>query len=226
MTATRTFQDKYFALPGDMANATKFWGRNSGCSGSDTVASPGTCNGNGNGNQTDTASGAGAYSEIFLYWQQLVLAGLIEGNYTGTANPTGWTQEITPGTNVPRSKLSNGAWSLTDWANTNGDSVWLPMVFGVSGPARLYLGQTGSVSAQEFANHGPLIKPEEMWNLDTKMDDGKPAIGRLRVVGVSRCTTAASGADAGIASAEYKLNSNAIGCALMFDNNGRGAFAM
>jgi len=26
VTATRTFQDKYFALPGDMTNATAFWG--------------------------------------------------------------------------------------------------------------------------------------------------------------------------------------------------------
>ena len=30
VAATQTFRDKYFALPGDMNNATSFWGRMNG----------------------------------------------------------------------------------------------------------------------------------------------------------------------------------------------------
>ncbi len=83
-TAVRTFQDKYFALPGDMNNATRFWG-SAGGTGSDAACmafttSPATCNGNGEG-WIETAIIAA--DERFLAWEHLANAGLIEGSYTG-----------------------------------------------------------------------------------------------------------------------------------------------
>lgn len=52
--AVYSFRDKYFALPGDMRNATSFWGDQatgpSACADAGiTDGTPGTCNGNGDG---------------------------------------------------------------------------------------------------------------------------------------------------------------------------------
>ena len=61
-TAMHAFRDKYFAIPGDMTNATKFWGDDATACADGAVAdgTPGTCNGNGNGILTaGAASGTG-----------------------------------------------------------------------------------------------------------------------------------------------------------------------
>src|SRR4051812_28937287 len=51
VTATHTFRDKYFALPGDMTNATAYWGTSGNCPGlaAQGNTTPATCNGNGDG---------------------------------------------------------------------------------------------------------------------------------------------------------------------------------
>ncbi len=83
VTATQTFRDKYFAVPGDMRNATAFWGVAAGTGSDATCAntvstSAATCNGNGDGViQTFNV----AFDEIFLAPKHLANAGLIEGSY-------------------------------------------------------------------------------------------------------------------------------------------------
>lgn len=51
IAASHTFRDKYMAIPGDMANATRFWGDDAAlCADAGiTNGTPGTCNGNANG---------------------------------------------------------------------------------------------------------------------------------------------------------------------------------
>jgi len=54
-TALLSFRDKYFALPGDMTNATAFWGAKSATNclnnaGAAVNTATGTCDGNGDGN--------------------------------------------------------------------------------------------------------------------------------------------------------------------------------
>lgn len=63
--AVNTFRDKYFALPGDMNNATSFWGKdNVACAAhTGTAATPGTCNGDGNGLSEYIAPAANANAE-------------------------------------------------------------------------------------------------------------------------------------------------------------------
>src|ERR1019366_1905112 len=92
--AANTFRGKYDCVPGDCANATYFFGINSGgCPGPAVGYTSGTCNGDGNG-QVDgyllqplggtTAYGGISHSlEVFLFWQHLSLANLIPGSYTG-----------------------------------------------------------------------------------------------------------------------------------------------
>lgn len=217
--ATHTFRDKYFGLPGDFRDATRFWNRastGSDCTSNHGLAaagSPGACDGNGNGNilQPTAASESG---EIFQFWRHLSLAGMVEGNYDGIAGSgSNWHAVIDR--NVPRSKLSNTGWSIWYTAAASGDTS---LFNGDYGNCLLLGGATTSGGTS-----GNIIKPEEAWNIDTKMDDGKPAIGKITVRHRPNCTLAADGsaittgaADAAKLDATYNVASATSGCALVF----------
>lgn len=204
LTAFHAFRDKYFALPGDMTNATAFWGKdNAQCTAhTGTTATPGTCNGDGNGQIAVGAAGA-ATSEMFRIWQHLALAGLIEGTYTGNAGPD--TQfDVVAGTNAPRSKLNRGSWLVRNYFTNFSDGTLLQNFYG-------NWGQFGNDAAVD--NGDPVLRPEEAWNIDTKLDDGKPGTGSVVIRQWSTCTNAASATDT---TTSYNLSSTAIGCTLVF----------
>jgi len=73
-TAKHAFRDKYFALPGDMTNATQFW---PDCV---SVAPLNECNGDGNGRIGVTLGGSYEFARVY---QQFSAAGLVEGSYDG-----------------------------------------------------------------------------------------------------------------------------------------------
>ncbi|PZP86196.1 MAG: hypothetical protein DI582_03530 [Azospirillum brasilense] len=207
VTATQTFRDKYFALPGDMNNASKFWGAvdptpaTCVATASTTAA---TCDGDGNGK---VGSGL-SMSESWHYWKQLTNAGLVEGNFNGIAGPANRFDALI-GTNVPASRMANAGWTMVDV-----DS------YLVSSPTYYFLttyGNTftfGSKLNLRFTNN-PIMKPEEAWNIDTKIDDGKAVQGKLIAGYTNTCTTAAGNTDF---AAEYALNSSATTCQLVFRN--------
>ncbi len=164
--AIHTFRDKYFAAPGDFRDATKFWGlstvsgnctSNSGAA----VTSPGVCDGNGDGtlNIATVVYNPNQANESFQIWRHLALAGLIEGGYSGMDEIGGYRSTAT---NAPRAKVG-GYWWLT------GDYQTL------SGPGNLW---TGVNYGNSMLIWNPMM-PEELWNLDTKLDDGKPGSGIL-----------------------------------------------
>tara|TARA_B100001123_G_scaffold443817_1_gene590888 strand:+ start:2129 stop:2953 length:825 start_codon:yes stop_codon:yes gene_type:complete len=216
-TATRAFQDKYFALPGDMKNATSFWGSAGGdgnitgtCS---TQSGTGTqtCNGNGNG-VLNSASGANVYGESFAFWQHLANAGLVEGSFNGKSG-AGTMHTLVPGTNSPQPKLSNAGWyafHYGDRTNNYGDNK----TFNANYQNTLrFINVDGSAD---------IIKPEEAWMIDTKLDDGMPARGRLMADSRIGCAVAANGAtlttaaaDAAKLDSKYNLNSSANVCGLV-----------
>ncbi|MFM9889853.1 MAG: type II secretion system protein [Rickettsiales bacterium] len=205
VTATQTFRDKYFAAPGDMTNATAFWGDNNAACPDAAIANgtPGTCNGNGDG-LLNAAAAAGATGEQLQYWNHLALAGLIEGTYSGLAG-AGSQWEVVGGTNAPRSKLANGVWSAYNYSNYAGDAYAFAYDYGN------YL-SFGAPNPPSIANNG-IVSPEEAWNIDTKVDDGKPGQGRLVAWYWSVCTTAASNTDT---AASYALNLSGPRCALAY----------
>lgn len=183
VSAAQSFRGKYFALPGDMTNAQSFWGTKANC-GAAAPGSTGTCNGDGDGFVDSPATGAAQTGENFMFWQQLGYAGMIEGSYTGIAGAAD-INDYDFGTNAPRSRLSSGGWqagartSLVTGSVTNFDGFWRNWIYIVGDGNGTGL---------------PLFKPEESWNIDTKMDDGKPGTGKV----VSRwdgCTNAANSAD-------------------------------
>ena len=204
-TAVMTFRDKYFALPGDMTNATDFWGEMTNCgaaspSGTDTE----TCNGDGDG-VFDTIGPASRVSEIFTFWQHLSNAGLIEGNYTGISGTGGGTDSETS-VNTPAAKISNAGWSVMHQSYSS-NSIFFDGNYHNS----FSFGKNND----NFWTYDSAISPEEAWNIDTKIDDGNPATGNVWAVRWNDCTdaTASSQLDA-----NYLLSSNSQLCALAFIN--------
>jgi hypothetical protein len=58
-----------------------------------------------------------------------------------------------------------------------------------------------------------IFLPEEAWNIDTKLDDGKPIAGKVQVQHWPQCTNGANPADA---AATYLLSSTSKDCMLEF----------
>jgi len=211
ITATQTFRDKYFAIPGDMNNATSFWLKdNTNCaSHTGTAGSPGTCNGNGDGVIND-ASGSGLTGERFQFWRQLALAGLIEGNYTGLAG-SGGSGHHQRGTNAPASKLGTSAlWSISNLGVYAGSGTFYAYNYGNF----LRIGGDSSSGGPST----PILTPEEAWNIDSKIDDGKPARGMI--IGQywdDLCSAADDGSSAqNDLAASYRLSDASKQCTLMF----------
>lgn len=206
-TAAHTFRDKYFALPGDMRNAEAFWGTmTSGtCPNATGGAGTQTCNGNGDGQITGSGA-ASQTNETFTFFQHLANAGLIEGSYTGLSGSGGQSDAVV-GTNVPRSKLGQAGW----WA------TYQPL-FGDGNQYRVNYGNyyqfgydngVGSTGAKT-------LKPEEAWNIDTKLDDGKPGQGKvIAKYWDNACADATSNTDY---DSDYRLTDTAEQCALYFTN--------
>ena len=205
VTAVNAFKDKYFALPGDMTNAQAFWGI-AHATPATCVSTVGTgtqtCNGDGDGNIGYAAAGS---NETYRFWQHLANAGLIAGSYTGVSSSG---VNGTTSANAPAGKIGGTLWYVIGWGSWSGITV---LFDGVYNNSFLFGG------ARTNSDPGAVIfKPEEAWNIDTKIDDGKPATGTLMVYtagGFAACT------DATVSStltANYLLNNPVPACALVF----------
>ena len=206
-TSVQTFRDKYLRLPGDMNNATAFWGDDSINCGDVAVTdgTPGTCNGNADG-QITFATGPNRPAEAFQFWKQLALAGLVEGTYSGLSGSGGAGHAVI-GTNVPRGRLSNSGFTPSYFDNSGGSVA----DYAVNFRNQMTFGATNT----GFDTSAAILKPEEAWNIDTKMDDGRPGNGSIIAAYWDDCSTSTSFSDFAGA---YALNDSAIRCALRYRN--------
>lgn len=207
VTAVGTFREKYFALPGDMTNATKFWGAAT-CPGTSAQGSNIlTCDGNGDGRVWTNNVTSPSLNEVFRFWQHLSNAGLIEGNYNGVTGDAGGYFHGGSPDNMPRSKISNAVWAAGSEDNRTGASN--SSFFAYDLHLRFLLG--GYV-----ANSWPylyVMKPEESWNIDVKMDDGRPGYGSVLGTAGGNCTNAANNL---VYNADYMLTETGKNCSLTF----------
>ena len=208
-TAAGSFRDKYFGLPGDITNASAFWGALDGNDGSnwdcrgESTGLP-TCNGDGDGRLEDADSINAQTHERFLFFKHLANAGLIEGTYSGALASATTTVCTTPdaswdhkgGCNEPLSKMSPTAWSTVWIGNSTGNSV----LFDGSYANSLFL--HNKYSRDPLYDY--VLRPEEVWNIDVKMDDGRPGTGFIVGVRPLECTGNAD--PALFATATYWLN--------------------
>lgn len=193
-SAVHAFRDKYFALPGDMTNAQKFWGAGSSCPAN---TSGGTCNGNGDGWVGCSPDYTGC--EMTYVSQHLALAGLVEGSYNPNwpaADPVPHGRYIVP---------------------LRPDNLSIMLVYGGPYPTVYYNNyggknymRVGSIATTGYYSGymDPVIPCVDAWNLDVKMDDGRPGTGWMISPRVF-CTTDTAAANFGIA--QYVLDATSGG---------------
>lgn len=201
-TAAQSFRDKYFYVPGDMPNATSFWGFAAGDgTGNDAPCAAAastdakTCNGNGDGRVTSWTGSA----ESFRFWQHLANAGMIEGAYDGV-------------TAYGPSKLARTSWGMWNYQSFAGN---IYLFRGMNGNVLNINGPGALTTADSFP-----LRPEEAWNIDTKMDDGLPGTGSINSFkgdGVATfCTNVAGVGPSGEAGGTYLLTNRNRDCYLLF----------
>jgi len=218
-TAYYLFRDKYFQIPGDMSNAVIFWGAADSSTG-ETAACPTTdsltlankkltCNGDGNGRIENITQS----NEIYRQWQHLANAGLVEGTFSGIA---GATNGGLPGYNIPLSKMNKLAIGSGWWPSGDPSGTYSGSTYDFDG----YYGNVYTVQGPRDATFTPpqarIMRPQEMWNIDTKMDDGKPATGKVVVHAsndLADCTSTAVTTDL---TATYLLSETSKLCGLIF----------
>ncbi len=208
-TAVLAFRDKYLALPGDITNATQFWGAadsagNSDGWGSDCLdiesTSTETCNGDGNGRIGGPST---THFEGFRAWQHLANAGLVEGKFTGTRKqPPGAQHEMVFGSNIPGSRYPKTGYVIMHRSATP--------IFGRSGHV-VQFGGLGNVNANLWT---PTIAVQDLYSVDIKADDGAADRGFLRAGGSGGCMDAS---DAGL-SGNYILSATGLCTAWFFAN--------
>lgn len=143
---------------------------------------------------------------MFAFWVHLANAGLVPGTYTGIAG-SGAANHCLLGQNMPNAKLGNAGWCVRT-VNANEDSSFQ---FSVGPAMQLKIGASSSSSM----NNSAVMSSEEAWGIDVKMDDGKPAVGRVIVIRYPNCTNAANSTSL---DADYRFNVSGIQCALAFVN--------
>jgi prepilin-type N-terminal cleavage/methylation domain-containing protein len=209
-SAIGQFKDKYGDLPGDMANATSYWGAaNADATTCQTTVGTGTqtCNGDGNGHIGEFPN-VNNFEE-WRAWQQLANAGMLEGNYSGVAGPNTYRQAV-PGTNVPLSKLgTNIGHTLVYWGSYTDGLDWTPPPFRYC-----HMIMFGTPHGNLFETYATALTPSEAFSIDSKFDDGLPATGKIQTVSHSvlpDCTTSTSSL-----TATYNLLFASTACGLMF----------
>lgn len=179
-SAIHLFRLRYQAFPGDMKDATAYWpvaggtGSDSVCYEIDstTLADPrATCNGNGS-QRIDEVSSSYAdnwvYAERFRLWQHLSNAGMISGQFTGRTGPAhNWHRM--PGQNLPSTSMTGNALNIVykkfgmdagqNFSNIFNENFHLISLVSESLP--------------------PPFTAAELALIDTKLDDGKPATGKI-----------------------------------------------
>lgn len=207
-TALDSFKDKYGWIPGDMPDATNYWpAAAAGAACITTASMTATCNGNGDKLITDPGIGGQVSNELWRFWQHLALAGFIQGSYDGISGG-GAYYWINSKTNAPLGKINNSGWFTYNWGSGAMGAGW----YNGNYANTLEFGTMNGGDAS-----GVVFKPSELWNIDTKIDDGKPGTGilTLRTGTLDQCTTSTSTTDY---AGDYLNSSNTVACTPLFPN--------
>ena len=174
------FRDKYYALPGDMPDATNFWATDALCPNSTytTTTHTATCNGDGNGQISSY--------EMFRAWQQLSNAYMIPGAYVGMSGAAGFDVSKI-GINVPASQMSPAGYTL--YYNAPVDATGTTYFPGNYGHIIMF-----GIEASNTQTSGPILTTANALSIDQKVDDGYPAFGKVItstsvLASNSNCTT-------------------------------------
>ncbi len=194
-TAVNAFYLKYNCIPGDCYNISTYLS--------------GETNGDGD-ELLDLAASAGATGEIYQAWKHMASAGVYPGSFTGLNGAGNAYHNSVVGTNVPGSKaVSKTGYTFYYEAAYSGNSSYWNGTYG----NRIWFGKENGSSL----TLDPALKPVDAFNIDKKVDDGIPGIGKVRTAyaNIGSCATSGSVYTAPSSSAYYVTN-DAVACALVF----------
>lgn len=234
--AAKLFRDKYKYLPGDFPNAESLWGADTGCA---AASGPGdsdqganerkkpTCNGNGDGfiggyNQSafPTAATIGSLGpwnrEPHRGWQQLANAGFIEGSYSGVVK-----KFYVPGLSVPLSQFSDTsgfnmfyAYQISNTNRAPDGVVWNELFPGGYGHVVEFgIGKNVKMGSPF---DGAVLTAAEAASMDSKVDDGSPAKGRVVTYTPANANSPNCVTSADPATAAYAVTVEGPACAMIF----------
>lgn len=149
-------------------------------------------NGDGDGllsDSTGAPSIAGASGEITNFWRHLSVARLVEGNFNGAQTGAALFDSY-PGT-----KLNRGGFT----------------VYGFNGFNHLHIGVQNANAATAVT--AGVLRPEEAFGIDVKLDDGKPGSGIVLAQGGTAISEATGGSAMDPASAAT-TTANDTNCAV------------
>lgn len=191
-SAAQLYKTKYNGLPGDDIRAYDWFGNS--CD-----AMPSNCNGDGDGLIVENNSGTD--SEALRFWQHLVLGKFLTGNYIGISN--GWTT-VLQGLTLPKLSFKDAYVSVE-----NRNYALIPQGFGYNNYFISGVVKTGGV----LRPNNPYLPPEDAYNVDKKMDDGKPWAGAVFITPSWSVTIVNCGITA---TSEYNLTYDGAACDLNF----------
>jgi hypothetical protein len=173
--STTLFKTTYFALPGDISNAYKYWP-------DPQCLEPAGCSGNNNGtvdsyefsNLDVSLSGGYSYFETDLFFPQLSWSELIDEPYT--------SEQIIEAAESNQTSIDSSTYYQS--SDDKNFAVFGPggIEFPGNGNANAYGGSNGSINAKENANvisMGNEWEYEESITIDEKIDDDNIETGNI-----------------------------------------------
>lgn len=218
IAAINTFKLKFNALPGDIENASVYFGQLSSGTCTTTTSTDGTtCGGDGDNQITFSGvtdpGGGGGVREAFRFWEHLALAGLYGGAYSGFSASEGVNGfDHVPGINSPATAFDSVSYSIGHIGGVGG-TMHSQNFFAEGTNTHIFL--IGDSSGLGMAN-GVYFTPPEMFSMDTKIDDGAAGMGQFQSRSNSGCVSQTDDADR--ATTEYLLTRQDIrACTIVFN---------
>jgi prepilin-type N-terminal cleavage/methylation domain-containing protein len=230
-TAVISFKQKYGYYPGDLPNATTFWGANTTPAACDTAGNTSnnatsttqtatTCDGRGNGvigmYWSDATLFPSAVNidlrelrEKFTLWQHLANAGFIEGQYSGYSSSGSSNNAISPGVNVLKTRYNDAAGFTLEYWNTINTSLTTTRDWPVAGKIGHLFSWSDPATGIGTA---AMITSIDAYAIDNKIDDGLPYTGKVFTFG-SNAQATTYGINSCVSSSAYNIASPTQPCA-------------
>lgn len=197
---TDQFKEKYDGIPGDLSDATTYFGEANTNNGTgDNIISP-------------------IDDEPYLAWQHLAFAGFIEGPFTG--NNTSETVQPAIGFDVPESPIAATPYLYSSfWIEGYDQDLGTNFLSNFVLLANLIQDPSSSSYLKLWSLDAAILNTSA-YNIDLKADDGVPTTGLIYGFGETATDILPDGncfTDSGIANSKYKRNIEAKGCILLYD---------
>lgn len=174
--AVLSFKYKYNALPGDIPNASEYWGVATSCTSMPTPSNSGACNGNGDGMITTQPSFN--WVEMQSIFQHLSKAGMVPGEYRFTTGSIGQGGVAYMAQRFPMSSAFYPSTFQVYYMQCS--TIWGGWLAGCAKNKHYITIQgEGHYPNTSSNDRNAYIPSEDAFSIDIKLDDGKAMSGNV-----------------------------------------------